>query len=182
MAFEGLIHYYYGNGSGKTSIALGHIIRALGHDFRPIMIQFLKKHDPDNAGGFYYGEYITLTQRLQIPVFQYGTIHFLMNEKKIDEEYQTLINEGMEKASEALTSGEFDLVILDEIITAIALQFIDLQETIKMLLHKRNDIEVILTGREDIPEIKEIADYVICLEEEKHPFQKGIIAREGIEF
>lgn len=178
----GLLHYYYGNGCGKTSIAMGHILRCLGRQMRPVMIQFLKKHDPTGQEGFFYGEYITLTEVLHVPVFQYGSFHFIVSKDQIDDRCRENAAEGIQKLKDIFASDKFDLVILDEVINAATLKIIDLEQ-LKIILQSRPPtIEVIMTGREKIPEMLELADYVTHLEEIKHPYQKGIQARAGIEY
>lgn len=178
----GMIHYYYGPGNGKTSIGLGHIVRALGHQLKPIVIQFCKLHDPANSEGFYYGEFITLTQILQIPVFQYGTHQFIRSTDDITEEYRMIIQQGLAKIREILQKNLCDILILDELNTAIALRLFSAQDFLEILKQRPTQMEIIITGREEIPEIIDIADYVVMLKDIKHPFQKGINARFGIEY
>lgn len=178
----GLIHYYYGKGAGKTSIGLGHITRALGHELKPILIQFLKKHDPEGKEGYFYGEYRTLTEKLNVPVLQYGTKKFIFSEKDITPEIKALGDLALQELKNILTSDTYHVVILDELVTFITLRIVSLNNTLNLLKNKRKNIEVIITGREYIPELEEIADYATRLEERKHPFQHGIMAREGIEY
>lgn len=178
----GLIHYYYGNGAGKTSIGLGHITRAIGHDLKPILIQFLKKHDPEAKEGYFYGEYKTLTEKLDIPVIQYGTKKFIFSQKDITAEIRALGEIAIQELKNILMSDAYHVVILDELVTFITLGIVKLQDILDLLKNKRNDIEVIITGREYIPELEQITDYATRLEERKHPYQQGIMAREGIEY
>ena len=192
----GLIHYYYGNGCGKTSIALGHIVRALGHHLHPIILQFLKRHNPNplsrpdntssfsNLGdfsGFFYGEYITLTELLQVPVFQFGDYSFIKSKEDI-ERIRPQAQLGWQKMAQVLSSPEYDLVVLDEIGDMVQLGLYQISEFIELLHNKRPQIEVIMTGHDSYPAMIAIADYITHLEEIRHPYQKGILAREGIEF
>ncbi|MHA1512154.1 MAG: cob(I)yrinic acid a,c-diamide adenosyltransferase [Promethearchaeota archaeon] len=177
----GLIHYYFGMGCGKTSIGLGHIVRALGRDLRTIIIQFLKKHDPTSQKGFFYGEYITLTEKLNVPIIQFGEFNFIKSEKQISEQLE-MAKTALNKVKEVLTSSNYDLIILDEVGSMIKLKLWKIEEFLQLLKEKNPKIEVIITGHQKIPEMESVADYVIRLDEIKHPYQKGILARPGIEF
>lgn len=177
----GLIHYYFGMGCGKTSIGLGHIVRALGRNLRTIIIQFLKKHDPTAQKGYFYGEYITLTEKLNVPVIQFGEFNFIKSGKQIANQLEMAQN-ALSKVKEVITSNNYDLVILDEVGSMIKLKLWEIEEFLDILKKKNPKIEVIITGHQKIPELESIADYVTHLEAIKHPFQKGILARPGIEF
>ncbi len=177
----GLIHYYFGMGCGKTSIGLGHIVRAVGRNLRTIIIQFLKKHDPSGQKGFFYGEYITLTEKLKIPVIQFGEFNFIKSEKQIADQLE-MAQDALNKVKEVLTSNNYDLIILDEVGSMIKLKLWKIEEFLQILKEKNPIIEVIITGHQKIPELESVAEYVTHLEEIKHPYQKGILARPGIEF
>ena len=177
----GLIHYYFGMGCGKTSIGLGHIVRALGRNLRTIIIQFLKKHDPSGQKGFYYGEYITLSEKLKVPIIQFGEFNFIKSEKQIANQLE-MAKDALNKVKEVLTSNNYDLIILDEVGSMIKLNLWKIEEFMQILKDKNSEIEVIITGHQKIPELESIVDYVTHLEEIKHPYQKGIFARPGIEF
>ena len=177
----GLIHYYFGMGCGKTSIGLGHIVRALGRNLRTIIIQFLKKHDPSGQKGFYYGEYITLTEKLKVPIIQFGEFNFIKSEKQVANQKE-MAKKALNKVREVLKSDNYDLIILDEVGSMIKLNLWKIEEFLQILKEKNPDIEVIITGHQKIPELESVADYVIKFVEIKHPFQNGILARPGIEF
>jgi len=177
----GLIHYYFGMGCGKTSIALGHIVRALGRNLRTIIVQFLKKHDPSGQKGFYYGEYITLTEKLKVPIIQFGEFNFIKSEKQIANQIE-MAKIALRKVKELLTSNNYDLIVLDEVGSMIKLKLWKIEEFLLVLKEKNPKTEVIITGHQKIPELESVADYVIRLDDIKHPFQKGILARPGIEF
>ena len=164
----GLIHYYFGMGCGKTSIGLGHIVRALGRNLRTIIIQFLKKHDPSGQKGFYYGEYITLTEKLKVPIIQFGEFNFIKSEKQIVNQLE-MAKKALNKVREVLTSNNYDLIVLDEVGSMIKLNLWKIEEFLQILKEKNPDIEVIITGHQKIPELESVADYVIHLEEIKHP-------------
>ncbi|MBN2157095.1 MAG: cob(I)yrinic acid a,c-diamide adenosyltransferase [Candidatus Lokiarchaeota archaeon] len=210
---KGLMHYIYGNGPGKTRSSFGIVIRSIGHNHKPIIIQFLKqssdypeneraylerllidlndlldKYKIENAPstsypkGFTYGEYLVFTKLLKVPVIQIGKPTFLLPHQKPSKEYLTKFKFGMELIERILNSEVYHLVVLDEINTAVKKQLVDLNQLIHLLRNRSPQIEVILTGREKIPELVEIADYVTQIVEEKHPFTKGIQARIGVEY
>ncbi len=210
---KGLIHCIYGNGPGKTTSAFGKVIRTIGHNHNPIIIQFLKESSnyPENEKsflerlnvkvddlldkyniknhsassepkGFTYGEYTTFTQILKVPIIQIGNPTFLMPNQERTPEFLAKFDFGMDLLERVLKSEVYHLVVLDEINTAVKLGLVDLQRLLQCLKSRNPHIEVILTGREKIPELIELSDYVTQVVEEKHPFQKGVNARIGIEF
>ncbi|MBD3350267.1 MAG: hypothetical protein GF364_02160 [Candidatus Lokiarchaeota archaeon] len=216
---KGLIHYNYGKGPGKSTSAFGIVVRALGHGFKPIVIQFLKKtrenedtytqkdeldqleidvsdlieeynvNEIDESetsngrkSGFEYGEYVTFSSILKIPVIQLGTPSFIYSNEEPTQRHKTMCKFGFALIRRIIETQAYDLLILDEIITAIALNLIDLKSLIELLKNKREDLEIILTGREEINQLMEISDYVTEFVSKKHPFRKGIFARKGVEF
>jgi cob(I)alamin adenosyltransferase len=177
----GLIHYYYGDGRGKTSTSIGTIIRALGHGLKPILIQFLKLHDENGKhSGYFIGE-IHFLKKL-IPVKQYGSFSFLYPDKKLTKEDISRAQEGFQYAESVICSGEYDLVVLDEIALAVKLNLIDLNALISLLKRKPKNVEIIMTGAIIIKELIEIADYCTQFTCIHHPYYKGYTARAGIEF
>jgi len=114
-------------------------------------------------------------------VQQFGTSDFITEEtaKELDRQ---LAQEGCSRAEEILCDKAADLVILDEINVALHLKLIKLERVIDLIAACPPEIELVLTGRDCPPEIISLADYVSEIKEIKHPYRKGIIAREGIEF
>jgi cob(I)alamin adenosyltransferase len=178
----GYFHYYYGNGCGKTSIALGRIVRALGHNLHPILFQFLKKHDPNGNQGFFYGEYRTLTEILHVPVIQFGQFNFIRSPNDISPQLRQEIKAGIPQIQNSLNGQHYDLVILDELPTAIKQGLINETQILEIIQKRAQNVELMITGRELIPSLGKIADYLMEIREEKHPFQKGILARLGVEY
>ena len=173
----GLVQIYTGNGKGKTTSAIGSGIRAIGQGLTVFMMQFLK-------GGTafpIYGEVRTLKNLTGFTVEQVGPFHFIKPGKTEDKDCK-IIQHGIARAREVLTSGSYDLVILDEIIIVIYFKLVDVQEVITLLDHKAPHTEVILTGRGAPRQLIEYADLVSRIEEVKHPYTKGIEARQGIEY
>ncbi len=175
------MHFYYGMGPGKTSITLGRIIRALGHGLKPILIQFLKKHDPSGKKGFFYGEYITLTELLNVPIMQFGNYHFVKTTSQVEANRQ-MAADALQQMQEILHSDDYDLIVLDELGSMIELNLYSEEQIFALLASRDPHAEIIITGHQPIEKIIEIADYVTHLQEVKHPFQQGIQAREGIEY
>ena len=168
----GMIHIYTGNGKGKTTAALGLGLRMLGSGGKVIMIQFLKSPNV-------YGEQ-KKAQECGIVVESYGLPRFV-HEKPEPEEIKAA-RKALERAREVVKNGEWDLVILDEICVALGFGMIDVEDVKAILKEKAPHTEVVLTGRYCPEELFELADYVTLMKEIKHPYQKGILARKGIEY
>ena len=94
---------------GKTSIALGRIVRAIGHNLHPILFQFLKKHDPNGNQGFFYGEYRTLTEILHVPVIQFGQFNFIRSPNDISPQLRQEIKAGIPQIQNSLNGQRYDL-------------------------------------------------------------------------
>lgn len=191
---RGLIQVYTGNSKGKTTSALGLALRAIGHGLFVCMIQFLK-------GGAYTGE-LFAAQRLypHLIIRQYGITcpySALIRQGEMDcqgcgkcftekgkntEENRNLARLAFKAAEEAIYSGDYDIVILDEINHAFYFELLPVADVLALLDKKPEHVEVILTGRNAPPEIIAVADLVTDMNMVKHPFQKGIKSRRGIEY
>lgn len=170
---RGLIQVYTGDGKGKTSSAFGLALRAIGRGLRVCVIQFIK-------GGFDYGELYSSAYLPNLRLEAYGRGRFVSNPPS-EEDYAEA-EKALKEAREAVMSGEYDVVILDEINTALNLKLIKLEEVMKLLAEKPENVEVVLTGRNAPKELIEAADLVTEMREVKHPYRKGIQARIGIEY
>jgi cob(I)alamin adenosyltransferase len=170
---KGFIHVYTGNGKGKTTAAIGLGIRAAGSGLKVLMIQFMK--------GRRYSELDALEQVKDFTVVQFGRDEFVSkkNPEKIDID---LAQKGVSYAREVLQKNLFDVVILDEINVAVDFQLIALDEVLNLLKLKPKTMELILTGRYAPPELIKHADVVSEVLEIKHPYQKGIQSRKGIDW
>lgn len=169
----GLVQVYTGDGKGKTTAAFGLAMRAAGNGLKVVVIQFLK---PDGD----YGEQIS-ARRLGIELVPVGKDH--MHGLKTDAETEgELTAEGMRIAADALTSGGYDLVILDELNNSLRFGLVTPQEVIDMLERRSPETEVVLTGRGAPDEIVEYADLVTEMRLVKHPMDRGIPARRGVEY
>lgn len=170
---KGYIHVYTGPGKGKTTAALGLALRATGAGFKIIMIQFMK--------GRRYNEINSIEKIPNFKIVQYGRDEFVSkkNPEKIDID---LAEKGFNFAKEVIKNNKYDLVILDEINVAVDYNLISLNDLLKLIEQKPKKLELVLTGRYAHPEIVKIADLVTEMLEIKHPYQKGIKARAGIDF
>ncbi|MFX0091250.1 MAG: cob(I)yrinic acid a,c-diamide adenosyltransferase [Candidatus Hodarchaeota archaeon] len=169
----GLIHIISGDGKGKTTSALGMALRAAGHGFKTLIIQFMKK-------GWSYGELETAKLIPNIEIIQFGTPEFVdkNNPKPIDVEEA---KKGLGRSKDAMKEG-WDIIVLDEINIVLEWNLIQLSEIISLVKSKPQNLELILTGRYAHPELVELADYYTKIESIKHPFQKQQLARKGIEY
>ncbi|MDH5815395.1 MAG: cob(I)yrinic acid a,c-diamide adenosyltransferase [Candidatus Nezhaarchaeota archaeon] len=171
---RGYIHVYTGDGEGKTLTAFGLALRAIGHGFKVIIIQFMK-------GRKDVGEY-KIKDRLQpeYEIYQFGREEFvdLNNPQPIDYELARKALEFAEKALERKPR----VLVLDEINLAAAIGLVKVEEVLKLLEKVPEETVVVLTGRRAPKEFIEIADLVTELKEIKHPYRFGVEARKGIEY
>jgi len=170
---KGLIQVYTGDGKGKTTAALGLALRAAGRNMKVLIVQFMKKWD--------YGELHSVKLIPNITLETFGTKEFIYKGKvkKIDyEEAKKAFSFGIE----GMQSGNYDIVIFDELNMALYYELLDLKEVVKKIMEKPQNVEIVITGRKASEEIIEIADLVTEMREVKHPYQKGIKARIGIEY
>jgi len=172
----GLVHVYTGNGKGKTTAALGLGIRAYGRGFTVLLIQFLKGADT--------GELKVLANLgTAFEVRRGNTKKFVKDMTTVEfGEAKRIQQELFEYAMTAGFNGDRDLIILDEIMAAINLGLLALDPVVKFVREKPGNIELVLTGRDTPQELLGLADYISDINAVKHPLQKGIPARCGIEF
>lgn len=171
---RGLVEIYTGNGKGKTSAAFGLALRAIGRGLSVYVIQFIK-------GGFDYGELYALKDFPSLTLKAFGRGKFVTATPP-DKEDVKLAEEALRLAKEIVESGKYDIVILDEINVALKLNLISLEEVLKIVKNKPKSVELVLTGRDAPDELVQAADLVTEMREVKHPFNKGLEARKGIEF
>ncbi len=174
---HGYIQIYTGNGKGKTTASLGLALRALGHGWKVLIIQFTKG---DNATS--YGEIISSSKFLpNLDVVQFGMDRVCYSHNLSMDDYREA-KKGWEFAKQAIQSGEYQLIILDEINVCTSMNMIKVSDVKETLLHKPENLEIVLTGRYAHPELKLIADLVTEMKPIKHYFDKGVMARQGIEY
>lgn len=168
----GYVHVYTGEGKGKTSAAMGLALRALGHQRRVFVGQFMK------IGSV--GEIAALSVFSHIDVEQYGQGGWVADEPGAG--HQRCARAGFARSLDVLTSGRYDVVILDEIDVALSFGLLTLDDCLALLDHRPPDVELVFTGRDAPPEITDRADLVTEMHEVKHYFRRGVRARAGIEY
>ncbi|GFP19428.1 cob(I)alamin adenosyltransferase [Candidatus Hakubella thermalkaliphila] len=177
---KGLIQVYTGSGKGKTTAALGLALRAVGRGYKVMFIQFIKQ-DRYETGEVKAAE--MLSPYLKFARFgQYPTALDESGSLLPDMDIGESVREALQFARKVIREGEYDLVVLDEINVALDRRLITLDEVIGLIKEKPDFMELVLTGRNAHPKIVEMADLVTEMREVKHPFNKGIRARRGIEF
>jgi cob(I)alamin adenosyltransferase len=170
---KGLIIVNTGNGKGKTTAALGVALRACGYGMKVIMLQFFK-------GKWKYGELRSAPKLETLEICPMGQ-GFTWESKDIEVD-KAMVRAAWQAAKEKILSGNYHLVVLDEINYALSYEFLPVEDVVDFLKNKPPMLHVILTGRDAKAEIVEIADLVTEMREIKHPFRQGIVAQKGIEF
>jgi cob(I)alamin adenosyltransferase len=171
---RGLVQIFTGDGKGKTSAAIGAVIRALGHGLKVYIAFFLK-------GDYPYGEGNILSQLPNVTVESFGTKDFV-DPKNIKPEEKEQAKLALAAARRAMLSGSYDLVVLDEVNVAIAFKLLELDEVLRLIDDKPEGVELILTGRRADSRLIKSADLVTEMLKIKHPYDKGVAGREGIEY
>ena len=176
---HGNIQVYTGDGKGKTTASLGLAMRALGRNWKVLLIMFTK-------GGNNYGElnsFRNLSGQIQenMTIMQAGLDRIVYIDN-ITPEDRKAISDGWDVAKRAIVNDEYKLIILDEMNIAISLGIIDVDEVVEVLKSKPEDMEIVLTGRNAHPKIVEIAHLVSKIEPVKHYWDIGVSARRGIEY
>src|SRR4051812_17645441 len=173
---QGLIIVNTGPGKGKTTAAMGTALRAVGNGMRVLMLQFLK-------GSWHYGELDAVKAFGENFVMrQMGRGFVKVGGADTDPEDIRMVEAAWTDAREAINSGEWDMVILDEINYAISYGMLDPAEVAETLRNRPEMVHVILTGRNAHPLLVELDDTVTEMREVKHAYQKGILAQRGIEY
>ena len=172
----GLVQVYTGNGKGKTTAAMGLAMRALGRGLRVVVIQFVKAQPT--------GEQHPMGGHEQLEFVQTGAgfVDVGPHPEASREESHAAGRSGWQLARRKVLSGEYDLVVLDEINYALLLNLIPLEEVLDLIAAKPRHVELVLTGREAPARLLEVADLVTEMRGLKHPWERGIPARIGIEF
>ena len=162
-----------GNGKGKTTAALGLLLRAWGQGLRVIMLQFIKAQTGN------WGE-IKAAKKLGIEIIPLGD-GFTWMSKDIEHD-RALAQECWARCREVLASGSYDLVVLDEMTYCLTFGWLDSAEVLDALRHRPGHTHVVITGRDAPSELTDFADLVSEVREVKHPFKAGVRAQKGIEF
>lgn len=176
---KGLVMIWTGNGKGKTTAAVGLAVRAAGHKMPVLFLQFVK-------GAWKTGERHSLA--LLAPYVEHVvmgrgfTIERLRNQRIALEDHQAAARAAFDYAREAVRSGRYKVVVLDEIMAAMHAGLVGIDEVVALVRGKPAALHLVLTGRRAPPELVELADLVSEIEPIKHPLQAGIPAQRGIEF
>ena len=170
---KGYVQIYTGNGKGKTTAALGLALRAAGNEMNVFIGQFMKGQD--------YGE-LKAAARLEpfVTIEQFGQPTFVHVDKASEEDIR-LAQEGLTRCREAMTSGRYDIVILDEVNVAIFFKLVTTEQVLELIEQKPEQVELVLTGRYAPEELVNKADLVTEMREIKHYYAQGVVARKGIE-
>lgn len=173
---RGLVLINTGPGKGKTTAALGTAFRAAGNGMRVLILQFLK-------GSWHYGD-LDSAQMMgeDFVIKQMGRGFVKVGGAETDPEDIRMVEAAWEEAAAAILSGDWDLVVLDEINYAIGYKMLDPEKVADVLRQRPEMVHVILTGRNAHPVLVELADTVTEMREVKHAYEKGILAQRGIEF
>ncbi len=178
---SGLVQVYWGNGKGKTTASLGLCLRALGRGFKVHLIQFMKGGIEGNKDFEEYGELKALKKFADFSVKRFGVKKWVIG--KPDSEHLEQGKEALDYSTEAASCGKYDLVVIDEILYAVQLGVIGEEDVLKLIGSKAKGTELVLTGsHKPFPKIFEKADLVTEVKKHKHPFDKGMQARLGVEF
>jgi cob(I)alamin adenosyltransferase len=171
---KGLVEVFTGDGKGKTSAALGITLRAAGHGRRVYIVFFMK-------GNFPYGEQKILATLPGVKFACFGSEKFV-NPADIKPEEKQEAGRALRAAREAVNSLEYDIVILDEVNVAVAWKLLDIAEVVDLIENKPERVDLILTGRGADPLIVGMADLVTNMVKVKHPYDRGIKARKGLDY
>ncbi len=171
---RGLVYIFTGDGKGKTSAALGVVLRALGHGMRVHITYFMK-------GDYPYGERAILSKLPNVTMASFGSREFI-NPANIKPEEIEQAKLALAAAREAILSGNYDLIVLDEVNIAVAWKLVELDEVVRLIEDKPKNVELILTGRRADTKLVQLADLVTEMLKIKHPYDEGVLARKGIDY
>ncbi|HAR55053.1 TPA: cob(I)yrinic acid a,c-diamide adenosyltransferase [Patescibacteria group bacterium] len=173
------IHLYYGDGKGKTTAALGLALRAIGHGQKVVMLQWLKGRQD-------IGE-VRAVKLLgkNFTIYQFGPPYFTWEEPKSpkgESRHKQLAIKGLKKLEQIVAKTKYDILILDEVVDAVNMQFISKSKTINLIKKAVAKGEVIITGHKPDKDFIKNADLITEMRKQKHYFDKKVAAREGIEY
>lgn len=176
---KGYVHVYTGDGKGKTTAAMGLSLRALGQGKKVNITMFTK-------GGDNYGEIKAFNKlqpdlRKNLTINQAGLDRIVYTKNETEED-KKIMQQGWENAKKIINSGETDVVVLDEINIAVDLNIIDEKDVLDTIKNKPENVEIVMTGRNAHKNIIDAADLVSNIQAVKHYYNRGVMAREGIEY
>ncbi len=173
---KGLVIIYTGEGKGKTTAALGLVLRAVGYKKRCLIVQFGK--------AWFTGELVGIKKLAPYVKIIQGGKGFLniLGSKTSIKDHKKAAREAFDIVYKEAVSGKWDVVVADEIIGAVASKVLPETDAMKLITDKPPTLDLILTGHHASKKLIEVADLVTEMEEIKHPFQRGIMAKKGIDF
>lgn len=171
---QGLFQIYTGDGKGKTTAAVGQAVRACGAGLRVCFVQFIKGGEPSSE--------LAPLQALGIRVIRPALAATGLLRHGVSDEDRRAAREAWQAARETIASGEWDVVVLDELHAAVRHGLVELAAVLETITSRPAHVEIISTGRRAPEPLLAIADLITEMHAEKHPFQAGIAARRGIEF
>ena len=175
-AEKGLVIIYTGEGKGKTTAALGLILRAAGYNKKCLMVQFGK--------AWFTGE-LKGIKKLgpNVKIIQGGKGFLdILGSKVTKKEHTSAASQAFDILYQEVMTGDFDIVVADEIVGAVASDVLPLNQAVKLIKDKPKRIDLILTGHHADQKLIELADLVTEMKEIKHPYKIGILAKKGIDF
>lgn len=172
---QGLVTVFTGDGRGKTTAAIGTALRAAGHGLRVLIVFFMKGPD------FIHGEASALGTIPNVTLRYFGSPGWVIPEGD-NAAHRLKAQEGFAFAADQVASGNYDLAVLDEAVSAVKFGLLPLEAVIQFIKAKPAGLELILTGRGAPAELTELADLVTEMKCIKHPFERGIAARAGVDY
>jgi cob(I)alamin adenosyltransferase len=169
----GLVQVYTGDGKGKTTAALGLAMRAVGHGYKVLIVQFMKTGEP-------YGESRSFSHLPGLELRSFARSCLIDADHPEPEDFR-LAQQALDFAWERVMSKEHDVVILDEVSIAVKWGLIDPAEVVRLVNERPPGVEMVLTGRYAPPEFLDMADLITEMRNVRHPYQKGVLSRQGID-
>ena len=171
----GLIHIYTGDGKGKTTAAIGLAVRAVGNGKKVVFSQFMKGQDSSERNVLLKLEGLKLFDMSH----EFG-FYFKMNEEEKNQ-LKAMHNEILSKILYEIEAGNCDVLVMDEVVYAYEYEAMDM-ELFNKIFFETKGVEIVITGRNPKKELMEKADYISEIKAVRHPIDKGVYARAGIEF
>lgn len=175
MAARGLVMVFTGNGKGKTTSALGMGLRAWGHGYKVLVLQFIK-------GGWEYGELKAFRKLDGLEMRPLGLGFIKGNDEQELNRHREAAKLALAEVQQEITSGKWDMIILDEVVYAISYGLVHEEDILLLIDQKPPQLHLVLTGRNASARLIDKADLVTEMKEIKHPYTKGIQAQIGVEF
>lgn len=176
ITMKGFLHVYYGNGVGKTTAAVGLAIRAAGANKRVLLSRFMKSDSSSELAILKTIPNITIMKNTKVFGYYYS---MSKEEKNMAYEYY---NTQLHTACTTAINGHYDLLILDELLCVYSYPLIDQEYFIKFIQNPPQNLDILITGKTPVPEIISCADYISETKKIRHPYDNGVLPREGIEY